>query len=218
MLQLVIGNKNYSSWSLRPWLALRHFGIDFSELRIPLYTETSAQLLKEYSPAGKVPVLLDGDLESEIVVWDSLAILEYVGERFPELPWLPQEPVARGVARSICAEMHSGFLALRSTMPMNLRSHKPMTTIPPEVQRDIDRVIEIWRDCREQFGAGGDFLFGEFTIADAMYAPVVSRFRTYGVSLDPICQAYADAVWQMPAMQAWIEAAIAETETIPMYE
>jgi len=218
MLQLVIGNKNYSSWSLRPWLALRHFGIDFSELRIPLYTETSAQLLKEYSPAGKVPVLLDGDLDSEIVVWDSLAILEYVGERFPEVPWLPQAPVARAVARSICAEMHSGFMALRSTMPMNLRSHKPMATIPPEVQRDIDHVTEIWRDCREQFGAGGDFLFGEFTIADAMYAPVVSRFRTYGVGLDPICQTYAEAIWQLPAMQLWIEAAIAETETIPMYE
>lgn len=218
MLQLVIGNKNYSSWSLRPWLALRHFGIEFSELRIPLYTETSAQLLKEYSPAGKVPVLLDGDLDSEIVVWDSLAILEYVGERFPELPWLPSEPVARAVARSVSAEMHSSFGALRSTMPMNLRSHQPMATIPPDVQRDIDRVTEIWRDCREQFGAGGDCLFGEFTIADAMYAPVVSRFRTYGVSLDPICQSYADAVWQLPAMQLWIEAAIAEIETISMYE
>lgn len=209
-LTLIIGNKNYSSWSLRPWLAMQQTGLEFQEIRIPLDTPKAASQLRQYSPAGKVPVLHDGSL----IIWDSLAILDHLVERFPESHWWPTDPVARATARSISAEMHSSFAYLRQNMPMNCRASLPGKGMAPGVQADIDRITTIWRDCRQRFGRGGDFLFGTFTIADAMYAPVVSRFTTYSVTLDPICKAYTDAIWALPAMQDWLAAAQAETEVI----
>ncbi|MBW4441485.1 MAG: glutathione S-transferase family protein [Plectolyngbya sp. WJT66-NPBG17] len=212
LLTLIIGNKNYSSWSLRPWLALKQFELPFDEIQIPLYTPGSTAQIRQYCPAGngKVPVLIHADR----AIWDSMAIFEYLSEMFPERSWWTGDRTGRAIARSICAEMHSGFLPLRNQMAMNCREHFPNYDITPEVQRDIDRITTIWRDCRETYGAGGAFLFGRFTIADAVYAPVVLRFRTYDVKLDPICQTYAEAILALPAMQEWLESAIAETETI----
>jgi glutathione S-transferase len=213
-LTLVIGNKNYSSWSLRPWLAMKQFGLPFAEIRIPLYTPEAPAKIRQYSPSGKVPTLLHGD----ITVWDSLAILEYLAEQFSDLHWLPQAAKPRAIARSISAEMHSGFVALRENMPMNIRARFPGKGLTPAVQADIDRITTIWRDCRQTYGADGDFLFGEFTIADAMFAPVVMRFVTYGVSLDSVSNQYAEAILALPTLQEWIEAAKAEPESIPVYE
>lgn len=213
-LTLVIGNKNYSSWSLRPWLAMKQLGLEFQEIQIPLYNRAAVERIRQYSPAGKVPILLDGSL----TVWDSLAILAHLMERFPDLSWLPEDQAARAVARSICAEMHSGFQNLRHQMPMNCRAYKPGKGMTPGVQADIDRITSIWRDSYTQFGQGGPFLFGSFTIADAMYAPVVVRFRTYGVTLDPISQAYADTIWNLPTMQEWVRAGVAEPEVIEPFE
>ena len=213
-LTLIIGNKNYSSWSLRPWLAMRHFRVEFSEVPIALYKPESSQHIRRYSPAGKVPVLLD----DTITVWDSLAILAYLADTLPTLPWLPTDKAARAIARSICAEMHSGFEALRHNMPMNCRARLPGKGMTPAVQTDIDRITTIWRDCRERFGAAGSLLFGEFTIADAMFAPVALRFVTYGVSLDDISQQYVDAILALPALQEWLQAANAEVETLPAFE
>ncbi|WNZ48123.1 glutathione S-transferase family protein [Leptolyngbya boryana CZ1] len=211
-LTLIIGNKNYSSWSLRPWLALKQFGFSFDEVRIPLYTPEASEQIRQYCPNGngKVPILIH---ESR-TVWDSMAIFEYLSEMFPERSWWAGDRSARAMARSICAEMHSGFLPLRTQMSMNCREHFPNYEIQAEVQKDIDRITTIWQYCRETYGAGGAFLFGRFTIADAVYAPVVLRFRTYDVKLDAVCQAYADAILALPAMQEWLEAANAETETI----
>ncbi|MDJ1185479.1 glutathione S-transferase family protein [Roseofilum casamattae] len=210
---LIIGNKNYSSWSLRPWLLMKQGGISFAEVRIPLYTAASQAEIQRYSPAGKVPVLKDGDL----TVWDSLAICEYaIAQYAPHL--LPEDPQHKAIARSVSAEMHSGFLALRSRMPMNMRSRRQLPDIPTELQRDIDRVCSLWRSCRQNYGQSGDFLFGSFSLADTMYAPVVSRFTTYGVTLDPICQAYSDAIWNLPAMQEWRDAAWSEAEVIEDFD
>lgn len=209
-LTLVIGNKNYSSWSLRPWLAMKQAGLDFAEIRIPLYVPTSREEIQHYSPTGKVPVLKDGD----ITVWESLAICDYIAERYASNLW-PEDTAARAVARSVSAEMHAGFAKLRENMPMDCRARYPGLGMNPVVQADIDRITAIWQECRERFGAGGDFLFGHFTIADAMYAPVVSRFVTYGVKLDAAAQAYADAIWALPAMHEWLTAASAEEESIP---
>ena len=213
-LKLIIGNKNYSSWSLRPWLALRQMGLDFEEIRIPLYQEGAAAQLRRYSPAGKVPILQHG----AVTVWDSLAILEYLAEQFPDRPWWPEEPTARAIARSIAAEMHSGFLQVRQHLPMNIRASYPNREFTAETHAEIERILTIWRDCRQTYGSAGDFLFGPFAIADAMYAPVVFRFRTYGIALDPICQAYADTILALPALQPWITASHAEAETLPQYE
>jgi glutathione S-transferase len=213
-LTLVIGNKNYSSWSLRPWLAMKQMGLDFAEIFIPLYTPTAGQEILKYSPAGKVPILIDG----EITVWDSLAICEYLAEKLPHLPWLPENSRSRAVCRSICAEMHSGFPNVRSHLPMNMRariSDRPLTS---EVESEVQRIIEIWRDCRERFGSEGELLFGKFTLADAMFAPVVSRFTTYQVTLDPICQRYYEAIWALPAMQEWMRIAQTETEQLSQFE
>ena len=212
-LTLVFGNKNYSSWSLRPWLAMKQAGLEFDEIRIPLYQVDSVSEVRRYSPSGRVPVLLHG----EITVWDSLAILDYLIEQFPERHWLPLAAKPRAIARSISAEMHSGFADLRQHMPMNIRAHIPVSKILPSVQADISRITTIWRECREAFGTGGDFLFGAFTIADAMYAPVVTRFITYGIELDSVCRTYAEAILTLPAMQEWIAAAKLETETIENY-
>ena len=211
-LTLVIGNKNYSSWSLRPWLAMKVAGIPFAEHRIPLYGPGSKAQILAYSPAGKVPCLADGDLR----VWDSLSICEYLAEKHPGL-W-PQDPAARALARSVSAEMHSGFANLRAKMSMNIRKRYPGLGRTPESMADVARIVSLWSDCRARYGKGGRFLFGAFSIADAMYAPVVLRFRTFEVELPADCRAYSDAVLALPAMQDWIAAAMAETESLPQFE
>ena len=201
---LVIGNKNYSSWSLRPWLAMKLLGLPFEEKRIPLYGPESKREILRYSPAGRVPVLHDG----ATVVWDSLAILEYLAERYPQL-W-PADAARRAKARSISAEMHSGFGKLREHMGMNVRKRYPGKGRTPEVTADIERIQAIWDEAQ------GPFLFGAFTAADAMYAPVVLRFRTYDVAVRK--KAYRDAMLALPAMREWIEAAERETESIPQFD
>lgn len=203
---LILGNKTYSSWSLRGWLAARQAGLDFEEVVIPLrQPDTRSQILR-YSPAGKVPTLMADDTP----IWDSLAIAETLAERFPDKGLWPATAETRRVARCVTAEMHSGFPALRSTLPMDLSKHYPGHKLTAEAQADVDRVTAIWRDCRAAFGAGGDFLFGDFCIADAFYAPVVTRFRTYDVKLDEVGEAYCTAVTGHPWMQEWAAAAAQE--------
>lgn len=211
---LVIGNKAYSSWSLRPWLLMRHADIDFEEVRLPLYTETWNSNISRYSPSGKVPALIDG----EVRIWDSLAICEYLAERHRGKQLWPQDTAARALARAVSAEMHSGFRDLRTSMGMNVRRSLPGLGRTPEAMRDVARVEAIWNDCRARFGQPGEFLFGNFSIADAMFAPVASRFRTYAVELDPVCRAYVETIHSLPAMQRWIAEAGAETEVIARYE
>jgi glutathione S-transferase len=202
--RLVIGNKNTSSWSLRPWLAMRHAGISFGEVNIELRKpETQAHILR-YSPSGRVPTLLAG----ELVIWDSLAILEYLAEAHPEARLWPHPREARALARSAAAEMHSGFAALRQHCPMDFLARLPMATLPDEVAAEVRRIVALWADCRRRHGAPGPFLFGAFSAADAMYAPVASRFRTYLPDLsaygdDGTAQAYVDALFALPAMAEW---------------
>jgi glutathione S-transferase len=205
-LTLVIASKNYSSWSLRPYLALAHTGQPFREVLVRLGEPDSAANVAKYSPSGRVPVLLHG----ELVIWDSLAICEYLAELFPQAELWPRDAAARAVARSVTAEMHSGFTSLRTHMPMNLRARKPGEGRAPGVAEDISRITSLWRECRERHGRGGPFLFGAFSIADAFYAPVVTRFVTYGVELDAVCAAYKDAVLALPALRAWTEVALDE--------
>ena len=214
-LTLVIGNKNYSSWSMRPWLALRASNIAFEEIFIPLYTgEADKKRILDVSRAGKVPVLIDGD----VTVWDSLAIIEYLAERFPEKRLWPEDRVQRARARSISAEMHSGFAALRNECGMNL--HRPVGAIAlsDDARADIARVQQIWIECRERHGKTGPFLFGSFGGADAMFAPVVHRFRTYAIALEPEAQAYMDTMMSLPAFQEWTRAALAEIIVIEKFE
>jgi len=211
---LVIGNKNYSSWSMRPWLLLRQAGIPFEEVRILLYVPGSEIELAKWSPSGKVPALHDGDIR----VWDSLAICEYLAERFPEHAFWPADTEARAVARSVSAEMHAGFGALREHMSMNIRARYPGRRRTPECLADVDRILAIWADCRARYGDGGDFLFGRFGIADAMFAPVVLRFQTYGVALEGAARDYADAVLALPSLQAWVADAEAEAERIEKFD
>jgi len=205
-MKLVIGNKNYSSWSLRPWLLAKQAGIPFEEIRVRLLSETFAADVARHSPAGRVPVLVDGDMN----VWDSLAICETLAERFPRAQLWPQDPKARAHARSICAEMHSGFTNLRNNMPMNVTAVLPGMGWNVAVQRDIDRIAAMWTELRQKYAAEGPFLFGYFTVADAFYAPVVSRFATYGVRLPEAAKTYADYILTLPAMQEWIDGARAE--------
>jgi glutathione S-transferase len=207
-MRLVIGNKNYSSWSLRAWLPLRYAGIPFEEERIALFEPGYKERILAASPAGKVPVLIDGD----VTVWESLAIGEYIAERFPLAGMWPKGRTERTAARSVSAEMHAGFSALRTHMPMNIRGSFPGKGHTPEVERDIARICAIWSDCLSR--SGGPFLFCRFTFADAMYAPVVTRFFTYAVELEPRLQDYANRIWTLPAMMEWRVAAEAETETI----
>jgi glutathione S-transferase len=207
-MKLVIGNKNYSSWSLRPWLLMTHAGIAFDEVNVRLFHGGFAAEIARYSPAGKVPVLIDGDVS----VWDSLAIAEYLAERFPAQQLWPADRAARAYARSICAEMHSGFGNLRSQMPMNVTAVLPGMGWNVAVQHDVDRIAQIWIEARERHGAGGPFLFGQFSIADAFYAPVVSRFATYGIHLPEAAKPYADFILSLPAMQQWIAGARAERD------
>lgn len=211
---LVIGNRNYSSWSMRAWLALRATGTDFEEVLVPLgRPETGAEILR-WSPTGRVPALHDDGL----VVWDSLAICEYLAEKFPAAGLWPADPAARAAARSVTAEMHSGFTTLRSQMPMNLRASRPLAERDPAIDEDIRRIFEIWEGCRRDFGSGGELLFGEFTIADAFYAPVASRFITYGVSPGGAAGRYMNALWALPAVREWADAARAEDLRVPRYE
>lgn len=212
-LTLIIGNKNYSSWSLRPWLLLKYAGIPFSEIRIPLYSSEWDNILS-HSPSGKVPALRDGGL----TVWDSLAICEYLAESFPGPQLWPSDKDARAVARSVSAEMHSGFAELRKNMTMNCRKSFPDKGRAPGVQEDIDRIQQLWNDCRARFGKEGPFLFGQFSIADTMYAPVATRFTTYAVQMDKVSAAYVRTVLALPAMQEWYTAARDEKEVIEQYE
>lgn len=211
---LVIGNRNYSSWSLRGWLAARMAGLDFDEEVIPLGLPETAARIRVHSLAGLVPVLHHGN----VTVWESLAIGEYVAEIAPAAGLWPDEVEARATARAVSAEMHAGFFALREALPMNIRADRPGVEVGADVRRDIDRVCAIWRDCRDRFGAGGPFLFGRFSIADAMFAPVVTCFATYHVTVGEIERAYCDAVRELPAMRAWTAAAAAEPWTIEAEE
>ena len=213
-LALVIGNKNYSSWSLRAWLALKQADIPFREIRISLYTDISRAEIKKYSPSGKVPALLDDG----VTVWESLAIGEYLADKFPDRQLWPTDPAARALARAVSCEMHAGFSALRSHMSMNCRKLLPGKGRTPEVLKDIERISALWNDCRARFGRGGDFLFGKFSYADAMYAPVALRFVTYAVELDAVSTAYVNTVTTMPAIRQWLADARAETEVIPQFE
>ena len=208
---LIIGNRNYSSWSLRGWLAVSQSGIDFETELVRLSEPGSQAVLLRHSPAGRVPVLRHG----ERVVWDSLAIIEYLAERCPNAGLWPADADARAMARSIAAEMHAGFAALRANMPMNLRKGLPGKGRGPGVAADIERIGAIWREARSRFGQGRPFLFGPYCSADAMYTPVAARFRTYGVTLDPACQAYADAALAWPAFLAWQQEALEEPWIIP---
>ena len=212
-LALVIGNKNYSSWSMRPWVLMREAKIPFEE--VPLkFDESGGGLrvagIERYSAAGKVPVLLiDGE-----PVWDTLAICETVAELYPAKQLWPQDERARRVARSVCAEMHSGFQALRGAMPMNIRGRYPGKGLNEKSGRDIQRVVALWSDCRARFGKGGPFLFGAFSIPDAFYAPVVMRFQAYAVEVSPAARAYCEAVQSLAAVREWCDAARRETEFV----
>lgn len=212
-LTLVIANKNYSSWSLRAWLAMKQAGLDFTEIRIPLDTPTTYLELRHHSPSGRLPVLQHGNL----TVWDSLAICEYIAEHFATNLW-PEDTAARSLARSISAEIHSSFQVLRESMPMDCRARLCVLGTNPHLQADLDRIFTIWHECRRNFASKGDLLFGHFTIADAMFAPVVSRFITYGLKLDSVAQAYVDAIWALPAMQEWVAAANKEVESIDCFK
>jgi glutathione S-transferase len=214
-LKLVIGNKNYSSWSMRPWLALRASNIAFEEIFIPLYTgDADKKRLLDVSRSGKVPALIDGN----VTIWDSLAIIEYLAERFPEARLWPEERGQRAHARSISAEMHSGFQALRNECGMNL--HRPVGAVDlsAEARENIARVQQIWSDCRERYGSSGPFLFGRFGAADAMFAPVVHRFRTYAIAVRPDVQRYMETMMALAAFREWTDAGLAETIIIERFE
>jgi len=206
-LALVIGNKNYSSWSMRPWVALRQAGIPFREIQLWFDENGHPNGIVQYSPTRQVPVLLVNDEP----VWDSLAICETVAQLIPEKRLWPSDTRAQALARSICAEMHAGFRSLRSAMPMNIRASLPGKGMSPAVGRDIERVTALWNDCRHRFGADGPLLFGRFTAADAYYAPVVMRFITYAVALPQPAQDYVEAVRKLSAVTEWMEAARRET-------
>lgn len=214
-LKLVIGNKNYSSWSMRPWVALKASNIAFDEVFIPLYTDAAdKQRILDVTPSGKVPALVDGD----ITVWDSLAIIEYAAERFPDAKLWPEDRAARAHARSVSAEMHSGFMPLRNECGMNLHRPVKAKALSEEARANIKRIQQIWSDCRARYGEAGPYLFGAFSGADAMYAPVVHRFLTYAIEVTPEARAYMDTMQALPAFRQWTEEGIAETIVIPRFE
>lgn len=208
MPTLIIGNQNYSSWSLRPWILLKHAGIAFDTLRIGLFTDTFKEEISRYSEAGKVPVYQDGDL----LLWESLAICEYIAELRPQL-W-PEDKQARAIARAICSEMHAGFSALRNELPMNCRARNRRIQISDQCRTDIARIESIWRQCREQYASEGPWLFGRYSVADAFYAPVVLRFQGYALSLSDETQAYCQTVLADPHLQQWITDGRAEPEVL----
>lgn len=204
--RLVLGDKNYSSWSLRPWLLMRMLNIPFEEINVDIYQKGARARVLEHSPSGKVPALKAGNL----TIWDTLAIFEFLAESHPEIAIWPKDREARAMARVLSAEMHSGFEKLRSEMPMDILGSKPFEEVSKGVGHDITRIIAVWRMSRETFGMGGEFLFGDFCAADAMFAPVTSRFRTYGLDLnahgdDGTAQAYCDAVLSLPAIEEWTQ-------------
>ena len=213
-LKLIIGNKNYSSWSMRPWIGLKEAGIPFEEEVISLYVEGSKELILQRSPAGKVPILIDG----EVRVWESLAILEYAADKFPGFGLWPEDIAARAHARAISTEMHGGFAALRNECGMVLWRPPAAKALSPDARANIARIQDIWSDCRARYGAGGPFLFGKFSAADAMYAPVVARFQTYAIDVSPQVAAYMRAMIALPAWQEWRRAALRETVVIPQFE
>ena len=213
-LTLYIGNKNYSSWSLRPWLAMTVAGIPLDEVVIPLWQDDSRAAVLARSPSGKVPALRDG----AVTVWESLAILSWLAERFPQASLWPAGTAARAAALAVSHEMHAGFTALRQAMPMNCRARRDLGALAPPVAVDVARVAAIWSDCRTCHGAGGPFLFGSFGIADAMYAPVASRFRTYGIVLDGAAEAYKETLLDLPAMRRWYADAAAEPWSVARFD
>lgn len=214
-LKLVIGNKNYSSWSMRPWMALKGTGIAFDEVVIPLYTGVAdKQRILDVTRSGKVPALIDG----AVTVWDSLAIIEYAAERFPDAKLWPQDVAARAHARSVSAEMHSSFMPLRNECGMNI--HRPIRAKPlsEDAQANIARIQQIWTECRALYGAKGPYLFGAFSGADAMFAPVIHRFRTYAIDVTPPARDYMDTMLANPAFQEWTNGALAESWVIERFE
>jgi glutathione S-transferase len=213
-LTLVIGNKNYSSWSMRPWLAMKVTDIAFDEVVISLDAPDFKQRLSKISGTGKVPALVDGN----VAVWESLAILEYLAETFPQVGLWPADAKARAHARAIASEMHAGFVPLRRHCPMNIWRPVKKRELTPDVSANVRRIDAMWTDCRMRFGGGGPFLFGKFSAADAMYAPVVSRFHTYAVDIGPAAAAYKDAVMALPAWAEWTAAAIKEPWVLPADE
>jgi glutathione S-transferase len=214
-MKLIIANKLHSSWSLRPWMLLTQFGIPFEEVMInfgPTFDDPAWKAkVAAYTPAGKVPALVDGDIK----VWESLAIMEYVGETHPHLPIWPKDKASRAMARAISSEMHAGFSALRNACPMNIGFRHPPKDRGPQVAADVARICAIWNEARARFGGGGSFLFGAFSAADAMYAPVTQRITGYSIAVDAVSQAYVEAVQATPAFQSWRKAALAETWIIP---
>lgn len=213
-MKLIIGNKNYSSWSLRAWLLLEQAGIPFEEEVVSMGAPDFAARVRAVSPAGRVPVLIDGDR----VIWDSLAIAEYLAERHPDKRLWPADATARAWARSICAEMHAGFSALRTAMPMNVTARLPGMGWSVRVQADVDRIVQIWTETRARFGSGGDLLFGHFTIADAVYAPVAQRLLTYAVQVPAEAGRYVEALARLSGVQRWVRDAQAESEFLPQDE
>ena len=206
-LKLIIGNKNYSSWSMRPWMALKVAGIAFDETVISLNASDFKATVSPHSGTGKVPVLIDNNVQ----VWESLAILEYLAEKFPAAGLWPADASARAHARALASEMHAGFVPLRRHLPMNMWRPVMNRDLTPEVEANVRRIEAMWADCRARFGAGGPFLFGRFGAADAMYAPVVSRFHTYAVSVGAGTRAYMEAVMELPAWREWYAAAVKES-------
>ncbi len=206
LLKLVIGNKCYSSWSLRPWIVMKAFGIPFEEMLIQLRSGDTRDRIIEHSPSGKVPALVDGDVS----VWETLSILEYLADKFPAHAIWPKDAKARAHARSISAEMHSGFQGLRQACAMEVTKRFAAKERGPAVAADVARITAIFREARAKFGASGPFLYGAFSAADGMYAPVCTRLRTYSIEIDPVSQAYVDAVLAHPAYQQWLAEAAAE--------
>jgi glutathione S-transferase len=209
-LTLVIGNKNYSSWSMRPWVLMKQLGIPFEEVKLRFHSQEWDSHINRWSPSRLVPVLWHGQLS----VWDSLAIMEALHEWFPDRGVWPKDPAARAFARSAAAEMHSGFRDLRSHMPMNIRASHPGKGMNPDVKANIERIVELWTEARRRFGAGGPFLFGAFCACDAMYAPVVMRFKTYAVALPDEAAQYCAAMREAHGIRAWIESALQEKEFV----
>ena len=217
-LTLVIANKNYSSWSLRAWLAMTEAGIPFAERLVKFDSEDWTANIALLSPTRLVPVLWEGEPGEGFATFDTLAILERLHELHPDAAIWPSAPVARARARSLAADFHAGYHALRNAMPMNIRSRHPGKGMTPEARNDIDRLAASWRATRQQFGKGGSFLFGAYSAADAYFTPVVSRFATYAVELDADTRAYQQALLSTPGMKAWTAAALQESEFVPMDE